>query len=507
MLPWPLGGASPRGGRLPPLLVALTTVLAFSGDAGAEAQTLAGTWNAGPLSESVVVHSWPDDCGPKPKAGSAASGNYTISVVGDELVFAGAPSFRSDQCWDNMSGKRVSHSATPSTRFWKTRCESPAGDPRKATITTVVRASDDDTIVMSETAKYELTVSSGLCSVTVDRSRLYKIIARAGAVASTSATATASATVTATATATATATVTAPAKPVCDVLGEARTLEVRPKKKLLRAGEKFDLVARLLDDKGCEVPPKPTFKLATDSVAAVQVDANGKVSAKAGAEPAKGFVVVEAAGKSVRVEIEIVSDAKWAELLGSGSLDAGEDEPATVVVSGGGSIGSTTPPKAGGEPETRRQFAWLAVVGGGCTLLLLVALILWRRGEPAQRKLAEPVALEPVKPRHGPQTPMPMVAPVAFAPPPPPAPTAGTAVGTTDPRAKRCPLCGTMAPFEGEFCPNDGQRLVLAQGVLPAPAAVPAPVAKGRMCPVCGRRYEGDARFCNKDGVALVDVN
>ncbi len=504
MVPWPLGGASPRGGRLPLLLSALATVVGVAGSAGAESQTLAGTWNAGPLSESVVVHSWPDDCGPKPKAGSAASGGYTISVVGDELVFAGSPAFRSDQCWDNMSGKRVSHSATPSTRFWKTRCESPAGDPRKATITTVVRASDDDTIVMSETAKYELTVSSGLCSVTVDRSRLYKIISRAGAVASTSASVTATASTTATPTATATAT--PPPKLNCDVLGEARTLEVRPKKKLLRAGEHFDLVARLLDDKGCEVPPKPTFKLAPDSNAAVQVDTTGKVTAKTGAEPGKGFVVVEASGKSVRVEVEIVSDAKWAELLGSGSLDAGEDEPATVVVSGGGAVGSSTPPKVGGEPESRRQFAWLAVVGGGCTLLLLVALVLWRRGEPAQQKPPEPVALEPVAPRHGPHTPMPMAAPAVFARPPAPVVTPGTAVGYTDPRSKRCPLCGTGAAFEAEFCPNDGQRLVLAQGGA-REAAPAAPVAKGRMCPVCGRRYEPEASFCNKDGVALVDVN
>jgi len=499
------------------VLVLTLLALTLSQKAAAEGASLAGAWSAGALSEVVTVHSWPEECGPKPKGGNAGSGGYTISLVGDELIFSGARPFRSDECWDRESAKRVSHSATPSARSWKTRCESPAGDARKATITTLVRATDDDTIVMSESAKYEApapTAGAGACSVTVDRSRLYK---RVGATtASTSATATASATtaptpsVSATATApTATATVT---KPACDTVGEARTLEVRPKKKILRAGEQFDLVARLLDDKGCELTQKPTFKLApesTGSATTIAVDANGKVSAKASAEPGKVSIVVEAAGKSVKVEVEVVSDARWAELLGSGSLEDAGEEPAVVVVSGGGgAVGSTPAKPAAGGGESRRQFAWLAVVGGGCTLLLLVALILWRRGD-APKTPSEPVPLAPVKPRHGPHTPMPIAAPAFVSPPPPPGASAappvapaGTAVGFADPRAKRCPLCGTAAPFEAEFCPNDGQRLVSGGGAPPVAAA-----PRGKMCPVCARRYEPDARFCNKDGVALVDVN
>lgn len=512
------GRPSWDGGRFGPglgrwlCLVFAVLALTLSPRAGAEGASLAGAWSAGALSEVVTVHSWPEECGPKPKGGNAGSGGYTISLVGDELIFSGARPFRSDECWDRESAKRVSHSATPSARSWKTRCESPAGDARKATITTLVRATDDDTIVMSESAKYEApapTAGAGACSVTVDRSRLYK---RVGAtVASTTASATASTTTapttsaTATTTATATATVT---KPACDAIGEARTLEVRPKKKILRAGEQFDLVARLLDDKGCELAQKPTFKLAPEaagSATTVTVDASGKVSAKASAEPGKVSIVVEAAGKSVKVEVEVVSDARWAELLGSGSLEDASEEPAVVVVSGGGgAVGSTPAKPAAGGTEGRRQFAWLAVVGGGCTLLLLVALILWRRGE-SPKASSEPVPLAPVKPQHRPHTPMPIAAPAFVAPPPPPLPgppaaPAGTAVGFADPRGKRCPLCGAAAPFEAEFCPNDGQRLVSA--------AAPAPAApRGKMCPVCARHYEPDARFCNKDGVALVDVN
>lgn len=497
--------------------------------AHAESPSLAGAWNAGPLSEVVTVHSWPEECGPKPKGGNAGAGPYTIGIIGDELVFSGARPFRSDECWDRDSAKRVSHSATLSARSWKTRCESPAGDARKATITTLVRATDDDTLVMSESAKYEApspTAGGGACSVTVDRSRIYKravatiVASTASATASTTTTPSATVAPTASTTAAPTTTTTTAPPPKCDSVGEARTLEVRPKKKILRAGEQFDVVARLLDDKGCEVSQKPTFKLAAESSGAagtVTVDASGRVTAKASAEPGKLQVLVEAGGKSFKVEVEIVTDARWAELLSAGGLEDAGDEPAVVVVStGGGAVGATPSKPVAGPAESRRQFAWLAVIGGACTLLLLVALILWRRGGPAKPQ-SEPVALAPVKPRHGPHTPMPL-APPAFVPPPPPPGVAGppkaeTAVGFSDPRAKRCPLCGQAAPFEAEFCPNDGQRLVApvapaAAPVVPAAGAQgPAPAPRGKMCPVCARRYEAEARFCNKDGVALVDVN
>jgi hypothetical protein len=150
--------------------------------AKADAPTLAGSWSAGPMSESVTTTSWPDDCGPKPKSGSTPGGSYKVTTSGDELIFSGSPAFRTDQCTDMGLAQRVSHSATPAIRWWKTRCESPKGNPLKATITTVVRAIDDDTIVLSESAQYASEVKSGVaCTASVERSRTFKIVAREGA--------------------------------------------------------------------------------------------------------------------------------------------------------------------------------------------------------------------------------------------------------------------------------------------------------------------------------------
>lgn len=76
-----------------------------------------------------------------------------------------------------------------------------------------------------------------------------------------------------------------------------------------------------------------------------------------------------------------------------------------------------------------------------------------------------------------------------------------------------CPVCGQGFDPGTLICPKDGEEL------LPAPVAL-APsneealppanewVHPARLiCPVCGTRYPGDARFCGSDGAQLVAVN
>jgi hypothetical protein len=272
----------------------------------------------------------------------------------------------------------------------------------------------------------------------------------------------------------------------------------------MRPGESFEFKARVLDAKGCEVASKATFRLAPESssVGTVTVDSGGKVSARADAEPVVASIVVEAAGKTGKVELEIVTDDKYAKLLaaGGGALDAGEDQAVSIELSGGGATATTVPNT---QEHSRRRFAYIAIAGGGCTLLALAALVLWKRGnaqaaEEEKRRAAkkEKSQRAPVQPiKAGPTPPT----PVAIASPP-----AATAMGFG--AARVCPTCGTTPPPEAEFCPNDGTRM--SGALKPQAAAAPAaPAAGGRICPVCGRKYEREAKFCSKDGVELVPLN
>jgi hypothetical protein len=424
----------------------------------AQQQTLAGSWSATPMSESVTVGSWVDECGPKPKSSSSPGGGYKISVSGDELIFSGGKSFRTDQCWDMGLAKRVSHSATPSIRWWKTRCESPAGDPRKATITTVVRAVDDDTIVLSETAHYSSTMTSGTCSASVERSRTFKIVTRDGAAPAASSSPSPSAppspSPSAAPSPTPTATATTPPS-ACTTIGEPATLEVKPRRKVIRPGEQFDFSARILDAKGCELAGKPTFRLAPESsaIATVVVESNGHVKVRADADPVVATLLVEGAQKSARVELEVVSDQRYAELLAAGAGDAASDEQAVaIVLTSGGGGAATTVVDPGKQEAKRFRFGWLAIVGGIASLLGLGAIVLWRRGS-AQAARAE--AQRAMRRREAEE------ASRAHSPPQP-----------------------SGAP--------------LATGPL---------MPKRRICPVCGTRYEGEAAFCSKDGVELVPLN
>ena len=462
---------------------------ALFGVARADAPTLAGTWSAGPLSETVTVTAWVDECGPKPKAHSLAGGSYKVVTSGDELVFSGPQSFRTDVCFTQEETRRVSHSATPALRTWKTHCESAPGDPRKASITTVVRAQSDDVIVLTESAHYSTTMATGSCAADVDRVRTFSIVAREGAP-------TASATVTASASTSKPPpppVKTAPPAPSCDTVGAPAVVEVRPKRKVLRPGEQFDFKARVLDAAGCEVPTKLVFRLSPESSTAtsVVVEATGRVRVHADAEPIAVSIVVEAPTltKSARVDLEVVSDERYQELLGTADLDDGgvEDQAVSVVLSTDATTTTVLPPKPDEGP--RRRFAWIAIAFGSGTLLALGALVFFRsRAASARRARVGAAPSRTIE-----------MAPAA-APHPEP-------LGV---RIRICPACAARYPEDASFCPVDGQRLLSAPATIaeaPAPIVEPPPQPIGRICPVCGKRYPRDAGFCGQDGVELVPLN
>jgi hypothetical protein len=474
--------------------------------AAADAPTLAGSWSAGPLTETVTVTSWVDECGPRPKARAVAGGAYKIATSGEELVFSGPQSFRTDACFSQEETKRVSHTGSSSLRTWKTRCESAPGDPRKASITTVVRAQSDDVIVLTESAHYSTTMATGTCAADVERARTFTIVAREGA---TSASASASASVAATApSAKPTTSVGAPSFEACDSPGAAAVVEVRPKRKILRPGEQFDFKGRVLDADGCEVSSKLTFRLAPESstVASVVVEANGRVKVHADAEPVAVAIVAETASipKGARVDLEVVTDQRYQELLGTAGLDdAGiDDRPVSVVISTEATTTTVVPPRS--DDGRRRAFAWVAIAFGSGTLLALAALVSFRSRSLAAKRarrvhdVAPP--LQTVEMSAAPRAPEVPAATMIGVP---------DAPGVAPSQIRVCPACAARYPADAGFCPVDGHRLVAVRdplGLAPAPVDK-APHSLGRICPVCGKRYPRDAGFCGQDGVELVPIN
>lgn len=484
------------------------------GEARADTASLAGSWSAGPLTETVTVKSWVAECGPQPTGSGLAGGPYTVSLSGDELVFSGANAFRTDQCVDMSTAKRVAHSANPATRTWSTRCETPKDDPRSAQISTSVKAATDDQITLYEKATYSWTWASGTCAADVTRSRTWSR-STAGAASSTAAPAVSSAPPIATTTAAPTAKpTTSPTTAAgCETPGEAAKLEVRPKRKVMRPGESFDFKARLLDEAGCEVGEKAKFTIAPESPASpkgLTIDAAGRVKTTESTEPVALTLVVEGASQKVKVQLEVVSSDRYQEVLTKEGLDStgADDQAVSVVVSGGGGGGGGTvvDPKAAEEGK-RKRIALLAMAGGVALLVAIGAVLLLRRSKAKeaedvaeQRRARDEVEREHARARaaHDAQ--------VAAA-------QAALAKGT----AKRCPTCATVFPPDAEFCPLDGARLIAASGapqprasqpVAPPPGSfLPPGVKAAKMCPVCGEKFAREAAFCGKDGIALVPIN
>jgi hypothetical protein len=494
------------------LLAALFAAALCAGDARADTSVLAGSWSAGPLSETVTIKSWVKECGPQPAGGGLPGGGYTISISGDELVFSGANAFRTDQCVDMTTAKRVAHSANPTSRTWSTRCETPKDDPRSAQISTSVKATTDDQIVLYEKASYSWTWASGTCAADVTRSRTWTSSRSLAAAASSSAAPAVSTAPKPTATATAAPTATSVAG--CETPGEAAKLEVRPKRKVMRPGESFEFKARLLDANGCEVAEKAKFSIAPESPASpkgLTVDAAGRVKSTDAAEPVALTLLVDGASQKVKVQLEVVSSDRYQEVLTKEGLDAtgADNQAVSVVVSGvGGGGGATVVDPKAAEEGSRKRVALLAIGGGVALLVALGAVVLLRRSKAKeaadvekQREAREAIEREHARAKaaHDAQ--------VAAA-------QDALAKGT----AKRCPTCSTIFPPDAEFCPLDGARLVQASRApqprasqpqpMPPPGSFLPPGAKAaKMCPVCGEKFAREAAFCGKDGVALVPLN
>lgn len=503
------------------------------------------------MSESYAVQQWVAGCGPAPVNGSAGGGG-TVNVVqeGDELVIMGGRVFRTNQCWDPTPAlQRVAHSANASGRAWSTRCATPPNDPRRATITTNVSAVSDTQIVIIETGRYELNMADGKCIADVKRSSTLNLVARTG---------TAPSATTSSAPVVPPPATTPPPAPTldCSAPGDPARLEVRPSRKLMRAGESFTFKATVFDARGCATGTSTTWTVrgAKSDDGKPTVDNNGRLAVPDNAPEGEVDVEVTAAGKSTHVTVVITSTAKYDELLKQSGLNAqGEQSDPSVAVIATGTIGGTSVHAEDG--AKRRRLVFVGVVSALALGVGVIALVGVRRSKRAavlereaeerhaeklreyearkREKEAQHAAqmrahLESVKRAQEQAAAATAAEAAAFGPMVCPScrreyapgstfcpqdanrliPLAGHEDVLTGPSGAICPACKRGYNPGTKACPHDGEELVpYAMHASRKPVEADAPPARGKICPTCGDRFDGSAGFCGKDGTALVLVN
>jgi hypothetical protein len=478
---------------------------------------LDGRWKQSALREEFTVQQWLDTgCGPPPRSTTTGGGELVdVRLEGDELAFIGGGRvYRTNQCYDPMPTlSRESHSREPNGKTWRTRCTTPPNDPRKATLNTLVVATTETQIDLVETGRYEVTLENGRCMADVKRTRSFTLVPGDNAAATT-----------ATAPPKPTAQAPEPPKPsACGAPGDPSRLEVRPSKKLLRTGEAFKFRSLVLDAKGCETRTATTWKVAPESEGkGITVDASGRVTIATEAAEGSVEIVATAAGKDARVVVEIVSPARYDELLARSGLNAaGETDEASSVAIASQSLGAGE-----GRVEDRsreRRLMFLAIIGAVLLVLGMVAVLLVRRSRRAKALTREAeerheARVQQVLDRrrrreaeHAAQMraheESVAAARAAAEHSAKPFAAHGSAAASAPPEMV-CTSCGREQPAGTMFCPHDGTALAPAPMTLLNPAMVsPAVARRGKICPRCGERFDGSAEFCGKDGTVLVLLN
>jgi hypothetical protein len=464
---------------------------------GADAP-LDGQWSATAMTVNWKIGDWGAACGPKPTGTGAPAGTVTIKEQGPELSMSGAGrTLTTKECWEQFPGLTVtSHSA--GSRTWRNTCRTPPGDPRQAHLVTTITATNAQ-IVFDETGQYQFVIKGQNCTASVRRTRFLRPIAASAPASSAAAAASG-----------------APGR--VDSSGSCRTpgpparLEVRPSRKLMRAGESYAFRAVVMDARGCAVAANPTFRVIAGPPG-VTVSESGRVEVPAATAEGEVKLMATAGGRSLAVAVEVVSAERYDALLAEGRFDpSGASAEAAVVKLESSSIGAKETVVKDDAEQHRTLF--IALVGGAALILGLLGLVLVQR---SRRASARERSTGPATPR--------MAAPTR-AP-------AGTMV---------CPTCREEFPAGAQFCPRDGNRLsplsssaelgpsgavcpVCGQGYDPGVTVCPkhdeplvppgvyqshqrgAPVKTRKICPVCGAQFPGESGFCGTCGAALVPVN
>lgn len=427
--------ASLRSATALATLASLSILPSIAAVARADTPSLDGTWSASPLSVRWVIGDWGPACGPRPAGGGEAGGTVSIQQSGGELVITGGGrSYTTAQCWEQYPGiQRVGHSASP--RAWKTTCKTPPTDPRQETLTTSYTATDS-TLSFYEAGTYQFVVQGQNCTASVGRYRTYNVLKAAEHAAPSPS-----------------ASGLLAGKPHsaeadrCAEPGPPAHLDVKPAKKLLKAGEEFTFRAVVTDGRGCPVATKPTWEI-TAGADRADLTRPGTVHLHPDATEGEVRATATAGGRTAEVTIEVVSAQRYDSLLTSGAFDAqgesSEPSPAASASKAVGAASAVAEDRAGG-----RKKLFVALIG-------VVALVL------------------------------------AFA-------------GAWMARRARKTAAQQTARYEEQRAEYEAALKAPPPDARPAPAqAEGAP--QGTVCPICGTQYGPNSRFCGKDGATLAPI-
>jgi hypothetical protein len=462
-------------------------VLSLAPPARAGSPTLSGQWSATAMRVAWNIGDWGSACGPRPSEKAAPAGTVTVTERGGELTMQDSGrAYSTTHCWEQYPGlAAVSHAG--GSRGWRTVCKTPPGDPRQATITTTLNASDTD-IVLDEAGQYQFVVEGQNCTASVRRSRSFHLLQREGeprAAALPSAPAAPAAEPSPEQVAPAPSPTKSPTR--CDQPGPPARLEVRPSRKLMRPGEEFQFRVMVLDANGCTLNVAATWAEPGQKPEMVMLG-GGKVLVAADAPEGEVPLTATVQGQSARVVVEVASRERYEAMLNAGRFDrAGETTEVSVAVIASGSVGARAADSGGAASARRRAF--MAVLGG-MLLLGAAGILVAFRARRASRRASRASSPE-------------------------------VEISLPRPTAMLCPTCHGQYPPEAEFCPADGDRLVAQEspGATPGGFGAEDRAALGeavvgsaaeigkRICPVCGVQYPGEAQFCGSDGAHLVPLN
>jgi hypothetical protein len=514
-------------------------------------------WDMTPVIETFKVQQWRKACGAQPTSGTLNPGGpVRVHIDGRELVFeTSGRTYRTDQCLDAMSTLgRDSHSTDG--KSWRTRCVTPAGDPRQAVINAAYFLTGDDTISIAETGRYETVIEGGRCVVDVTRqASLHRVPPAPLPAASAARTSSSTEAVEAPP-----PTPTNPAEPTastdCTNPGIPARLEVRPSRKLLRLGDAFVFSALVVDAAGCRTSTPVKWSLGQGRSESGQnvtptgsIDAAGKLTVPPdGPDEATFEVIATAAAHSAKAAVQVASAARFEALLAQSGLDPkGERDEPSVTSLATSSLGTSNVRAADGARQ--RRILFISIIAGLAVVLGVVALFGARRASRAraievaanakhaaemaeyehqkqqrERKhaaemqahlesvaLAQQVAAEAAArgqaiggPRICPSCHREFHATTEYCPFDSNrlVPVAGHEALAAGPSGGVCPTCRRGFNPGVRVCPNDGDELVP-----PALLHSQPPAARRKICPTCGDRFDGAATFCGKDGTQLVLLN
>ena len=405
--------------------------------------TLAGRWSASPLTVRWIIGEWGSACGPRPNGGGETATPVVIAEDGGELTITGGGRvYSTTSCWEQYPGiGRTGHAA--SARSWKTTCRTAPSDPRQASLVTTFTASDTS-ISFYEAGQYQFIIQGQNCTASVGRYRTYSLLAREGAAPPAPSVAPS---------ASAAATDQKKPEPLsnrCANPGPPARLEVRPARKLVRAGEQYTFRAAVSDASGCAVYQKPTWAIESGADQA-DLTGQGTVTIHPNAPEGEVRLAASVGGRSAVVTVEIATAERYDKLLQSGAFNSqGEvDEAATVAIASQ-SIGAA--PAVAEDRASGRKWTFVGLVALIALALALAGLFIVSRARRARaRDLADDAAR---RTRPSAEAPVAVESPLQ----PPPSET----VAPVTPRVPRtiCPICGQQYPSESRYCGRDGATLL-----------------------------------------------